>query len=1387
MDQDLELKVTLTGDGRNLSGTINLSRDEFKGLSRDMDKASSSSKKLDRSLEETTRTADITGRAIKRAGQLAAAYLGGEAVLGAIKAADAWAVMQQRIETATKSTGDYVLVSKELYNITRENGAAMEGSVALFQSIARTRNELGATNKDVLTLTDTIQKLGVIGGSSVQGMKFGIQQFSQMMAGGVARAEEMNSLFENLPEVAARIAHGMEMTQGELRNAVLEGRVLSKDIFDALLKQSSEISDEFEGMPQSIERGWQTLSTSVAHFFGELDKATGIVQGIADLFANTADELDYIVATSNHYRDITREFFNPTGENKLNQLLEERLELESEIFFLESSRYGSNTKRLERLQQQMKEVNAEIVKTERAIQTLPVDTGNQGNIDFNNKARFAYVKQYNELLAEGKKLTEEAMTPLEAYDVQVDHLFDLYEVGAINLQTLNRLEAQYLETLNDATGVTARLKQEEKERQQLLDDMLDQYIDEEKAVADAHDVKVEYLRGLQDELDLMQYTGRELAIQTELRKAHAKGIYDQDDAIRQLSGSLYDAKEVAKEMEKAADPMADAWEHAVERIDEAFADAWAGAFDSYKEFEDKLKDSIAQLFGELAHQAYTKPILINLGLQGSVGGASTGSGGASSYSNPLMRSGANYAMSSMFGSGAGATGPALMDMGGGFMVELPGAGGAGATAGGSFLGTAGGALAAYNVAGNVGGWQGAVAGGLAGAGTTALMGGASAALAGGSFGAGAMGAMAGMGPIGWAALGAAALYGAFGNQSDPDARLITRSQDFENTGLLPHGWEDDVSVQSAFGISGFRDRGTQGIKARDLESTLTAMATIDDAIAQAYGEEVTQSIRDALDGWYDQTWSADGDRLNEMFANRFGVILDELEAAGYDYIDMVKSTGSSFTEWAQNLSVLKTATEAGLEFSDIETATAAVTQYTQVSQAIAQLTEQWLTEEERLQRARDALDEFNSEIERSGNAYIDTRSELQGYIAGLDLTNEAGRGLADQALAIAGALDAVALSAGGLTGDQRLDTSRSNLATALGDEITALELQRATLEDAVAEAHQQYTDALRSNIDEQTLALNEAHAAAADWSGIAQTLATTQDNILGSALGRDARAGVADQRFNDAIQQAWQGNQDAMFSLPGLATDYLDSARQRSATSQDYQRVMATLRSQLSTAEGLAETQVNRQERLVVSAEQQVEELQRQLAEAEGLHEDVLSLEQAYKNLQTAELDLASASFNEQIRQHEETLASLTGIDTGIMALNEAMAAFIEAGGELPNTATSSVYFGPGPVIPDFGPVPAFSSGGISRGPNSGYPVELHGTEAVIPLPDGRAVPVTLTMNNNNSMDELVSAINRLKDGLDEVKTDQRTIGVETIKAVKKTANVLDRWDIDGQPDLRAI
>ena len=39
----------------------------------------------------------------------------------------------------------------------------------------------------------------------------------------------------------------------------------------------------------------------------------------------------------------------------------------------------------------------------------------------------------------------------------------------------------------------------------------------------------------------------------------------------------------------------------------------------------------------------------------------------------------------------------------------------------------------------------------------------------------------------------------------------------------------------------------------------------------------------------------------------------------------------------------------------------------------------------------------------------------------------------------------------------------------------------------------------------------------------------------------------------------------------------------------------------------------------------------------------------------------------------------------------------------------------------------SFATGGVADGPNSGYAATLHGTEAVVPLPNGRSIPVEMS------------------------------------------------------------
>jgi tape measure domain-containing protein len=224
---------------------------------------------------------------------IAAAYLSLRTAKKIFDEADAWNVLQSRIKTATKVTGDYVQVSKELYDITKDNGQQMDVTVALFQNLSRSAPELGATNREMLALTRTVEQLSIISGTTEANQRAGLLQFSQGLAGGVFRAEEFNSILENLPELANRIAKGMGLTVGQLRRAVIEGKVLSKDVFDAIQSQSQEINTQFNEMDDALVRASTARNTSISNYLAALDKVVNATQNLAKLNREIADHFDY--------------------------------------------------------------------------------------------------------------------------------------------------------------------------------------------------------------------------------------------------------------------------------------------------------------------------------------------------------------------------------------------------------------------------------------------------------------------------------------------------------------------------------------------------------------------------------------------------------------------------------------------------------------------------------------------------------------------------------------------------------------------------------------------------------------------------------------------------------------------------------------------------------------------------------------------------------------------------------------------------------------------------------------------------------------------------------------------------------------------------------------
>ena len=230
-------------------------------------------------------------KAAKRMGYALAASLSVDLLRRTILLADDYKVLENRIRTATEKTGDFAKVNAELFNVAQRTGTSLKTQVTLFQSLARSSAELGATNADILKVNETLSQLGIIGGSTQEELNNGFRQLSQAFAGGVLRAEELNSVLENIPEVGAVIAQEMGMTIGEFRKAVLEGEITSDALFAALQSAADETQARFAKLAPTIGQATTRMSNAWGKFLTQVNNTTGATGGLAKIIVRIADFL----------------------------------------------------------------------------------------------------------------------------------------------------------------------------------------------------------------------------------------------------------------------------------------------------------------------------------------------------------------------------------------------------------------------------------------------------------------------------------------------------------------------------------------------------------------------------------------------------------------------------------------------------------------------------------------------------------------------------------------------------------------------------------------------------------------------------------------------------------------------------------------------------------------------------------------------------------------------------------------------------------------------------------------------------------------------------------------------------------------------------------------
>ena len=227
--------------------------------------------------------------------------LGGMALINEIKqTADAMMSLSSRIKLVTKDDAERLQVESRLYQMSIKNRASLEDLGDLYYKTASSAKQFGASQEDVIRLTDIVSKSLIIGGADTNQQKATILQLSQALGSGVLQGDELRSLRENAPKLMQSIATYLGKSMAELKEMGAKGELTTQVLMEAILASGKTIDSEFGRITPTIGQAITVLGNKWSKLILDIQNSTGVFGTIAGFILDGVDlignAIDWVVA-----------------------------------------------------------------------------------------------------------------------------------------------------------------------------------------------------------------------------------------------------------------------------------------------------------------------------------------------------------------------------------------------------------------------------------------------------------------------------------------------------------------------------------------------------------------------------------------------------------------------------------------------------------------------------------------------------------------------------------------------------------------------------------------------------------------------------------------------------------------------------------------------------------------------------------------------------------------------------------------------------------------------------------------------------------------------------------------------------------------------------------
>ena len=204
--------------------------------------------------------------------------LSANAILGA---ADAYTVLQNKLQNVSDSERQVTELTNELFNVANKTRTPVQETAQAFTRFDMALKNLGKSQEDSLRLTETVNKMLVVSGATANEAGSALLQLSQAFNKGKLDGDEFRSVMELMPNAADAIAKKLGVTRGELLKLAPEGKITAQVMFDAFTAAAAGIDAKFAKTVPTLSQAMTVLRNSATQTFGEINKQLGITSALS--------------------------------------------------------------------------------------------------------------------------------------------------------------------------------------------------------------------------------------------------------------------------------------------------------------------------------------------------------------------------------------------------------------------------------------------------------------------------------------------------------------------------------------------------------------------------------------------------------------------------------------------------------------------------------------------------------------------------------------------------------------------------------------------------------------------------------------------------------------------------------------------------------------------------------------------------------------------------------------------------------------------------------------------------------------------------------------------------------------------------------------------------